>query len=276
VALVLVAGAAGGGRRAVRLVHDDKVGAMLDEIVALPVALHKINADDLDRIVAEDAARTGRDAPFKLADCAGTDDDGVEVEFLAEFLLPLLAQIGRAENAEVFEFTTIQQLADDEQSLDGFADANVIGDEHPNRVEPQGHEQRDKLVGARADGHAAQRTERRRAFAQREPCRLPEQVRARDVGQVAGFGRREFCRIDALFGKQAANQIGQPLVDGDDFIGRAGQRPEQQKIFLVARQEHPFTFAAFDDGTRSHGVAVNTAVEFVVIQNAGKYFIWHE
>jgi hypothetical protein len=51
-------------------------------------------------------------------------------------------------------------------------------------------------------------------------------------------------------------------VDGNDFVGRAGQWPEPQKIFLVTRQEHPFAFAAFDDGTRSHGLAVNTAFRF--------------
>jgi hypothetical protein len=87
-------------------------------------------------------------------------------------------------------------------------------------------------------------------------------MRARDIGQVSGCWRGEFCRIDALFGERVANQIGKAFVDRNDLIGRAGQRPEQQKIFLVARQEHPFAFAAFDDGTRSHGVAVNTAFRF--------------
>ena len=110
----------------------------------------------------------------------------------------------------------------------------------PNRVEAQCHEQRHKLVGARADGHAAQRTEWRCAFSQREPRRLPKQMCARDIGQVVGIGRREFCRIDAFFGERVANQIGQPLVDCNHLVGRAGQRPEQQKIFLVAWQEHPF------------------------------------
>ena len=181
VALVLIAGDTGGGCRAVRLVHDHEVRAVLDEIVALPVALHEINADNLERVVAKDAARTGGDAPFKLADCAGTDDYGVEVEFLVEFLLPLLTKIGRTQDAEVFNFSAIQHFAHDEQPLDGFADANIVGDEHSDGVEAQGHEQRDKLVCARTDGHATQRTERRRTFAQREPRRLPEQMRACDV-----------------------------------------------------------------------------------------------
>jgi hypothetical protein len=67
-----------------------------------------------------------------------------------------------------------------------------------------------------------------------------------------------------------ANQIGQPLVNGNDFVGRAGQRPEQQKIFLVARQEHPFTTATFDDGTRSHGVAAASFFIFVIQRMSGE------
>src|ERR1019366_2134238 len=101
----------------------------------------------------KDAARAGGDATFKLADCAGTDDDGVEVEFLVEFLLPLLAKIGRTQDAEVFNFSAIQHFAHDEQPFDGLANANVIGDEHSDGVEAQSHEQRHKLVGARANGH---------------------------------------------------------------------------------------------------------------------------
>ena len=226
VALVLVAVEAGGGRRAVRLVHDHEVGAMLDEIVALQFALQEVNADNLERVVAKDAARTGGDAPFKLADRAGTDDDGVEVEFLVEFLLPLLAQIGRAQDAEAFDFSAIQQLAHDEQPLDGFADANIVGDEHPNRGGAQGHERRHKLIDARANGYAAQRAEQRRAFAQREPRHLSEQVRARDVGRVGWCRRREFGRSNAFFLERVANQIRKPFVDGNDLVTRAGQRPE--------------------------------------------------
>ena len=74
------------------------------------------------------------------------------------------------------------------------------------------------------------RAERGRAFPQRKPRRLPEQMRAGDVGQVAVVRRREFCRTNALFGERIADQIGESLVDGDDFVGRAGQGPQQQQV----------------------------------------------
>ena len=138
-----------------RLVHDDEVRAVVEEVVAFAVALHEVNADDLDRVVAEDAARAGGDAAFKLADRAGTDDDGVQTEFLAQLLLPLFAKVGRAEHAEGLDFPAIEHFTGDEQGLDGFADADVVGDEHADGVQAQGHEQRHELVRARADGHAA-------------------------------------------------------------------------------------------------------------------------
>jgi hypothetical protein len=36
-------------------------------------------------------------------------------------------------------------------------------------------------------------------------------------------------------------------VNRDDFIHRAGQGPQEQQIFLVTRQEHPFAIAATDN-----------------------------
>src|SRR5207249_3118025 len=100
-----------------------------------PVALHEVNADDLNRVVAEDAARTGRDFPLKQADRAGTDDHHVKVELFVEFLLPLFAKIRRAENAKRFDLATVQHFAGDEERLNRLADANVVGNEHPNSVE---------------------------------------------------------------------------------------------------------------------------------------------
>src|SRR5438034_1047799 len=110
-----------------RLVHDQEVWTVLDEIVALPVALHKVNADNLERVVAVNAAAPLRYSPLKLVHRAGADDHRDEAELFAEFLLPLLAKVGRAEDTERFNLATIQHFAGDEQRLDRFADANVVG-----------------------------------------------------------------------------------------------------------------------------------------------------
>jgi hypothetical protein len=173
VSLLLIGVGAGGRRRTMRLVHDDEVRAVVEEVVAFAVALDEVNADNLDGVVAKDTARASGDAAFKLADRAGADDDGVQAEFLAQLLLPLFAKVGRAENAERLDLPAIEHFTGDEQSFDGFADADIVGDEHPNGIQAQGHEQRHELVRARADGHAAEGAERRGAFTEGEAGRLP-------------------------------------------------------------------------------------------------------
>src|SRR5260370_27596816 len=165
--LLLVAGYAGGGSSAVRFVNDDEVGAMLEEIGAFAVALDEVNADDLELVVAVNAAATVRYSPLKLVHRAGADDHGVQAEFFAQFFLPLLAKVRRTQDAETFDFAPVQQFAGDEQALNGFADADIVGDEHTDGIEAQGHQERDKLVGSRADGHAAQGPQRCCAFAKR-------------------------------------------------------------------------------------------------------------
>ena len=43
-------------------------------------------------------------------------------------------------------------------------------------------------------------------------------------------------------------------MDRNQFVGGAGQRPEQKEILLVAGKEDPFPVAALDDRTGGHGI----------------------
>src|ERR1022692_2343182 len=99
-----------------RLIYDHKVRAMLNEIGALAVAFDKIDANDLNRIVAINAACALGDAAFEMVDGAGADDHRVEIEFFLEFLLPLFAKIGWAKHAETLDFAAVQQFPRDEES----------------------------------------------------------------------------------------------------------------------------------------------------------------
>jgi hypothetical protein len=184
VTLLLVGVGGRGGSSAMGFVHDDEVGTVLEEIGTLPVAFGEINADHLDGVMAEDAATAGRDAALKLVDRSRTDEHGIEIEFLIEFLLPLFAEVGRAKDAEAFDFAPVVEFAADEQALDRLANANVIGDEHPDGVEAQGHEERDELIRSRADGDPPQRAERRGPLPQRETGCLPQQVGTSDIRDV--------------------------------------------------------------------------------------------
>jgi hypothetical protein len=49
-------------------------------------------------------------------------------------------------------------------------------------------------------------------------------------------------------------------VDGDDFAGCAREGRQQQRVVLVARQEHQFTTAALDYGAKIHKDPIRASV----------------
>ena len=118
------------------------------------------------------------------------------MELLAQLLLPLLGQVRRAEDHEPVGLAAVQQLAGDEAGLDGLADADVVGDQQAHRVQLEGHQQRDELVGARLDGDAAEGAEGAGAAAEAQADGLAQQAGAAEVtrlgrvGQIEGRGGR--------------------------------------------------------------------------------------
>ncbi len=190
---------------------------------------------------------------LELADGAGADDDGVQVELLGQLFLPLLAEVGRAEDAEALDLPAVPELPGDQEGFDGLADAHVVGDEEADGVEPQGHQEGDELVDAGTDGDAAEGAEGGGSFAQGEARGLPEEVGSGGVGEVVEGRRREGGRPDALLGDGGADEVGEAFVDGDDVVGGAGEGAEEVDVGLVAREEDPVSVADVDDGAGVHG-----------------------
>jgi len=91
---------------------------------------------------------------------SATREGLIRVEFLPEFLLPLLAKVGWAYDSKPTGYTSVQQLPGNHRSLDGLADAHVIGNEEPNRVHAEGHDEGNELIGSGVDGEAADGAER--------------------------------------------------------------------------------------------------------------------
>ena len=141
--------------RAMGFIDNHEVGTVEQEEMAVPVALEEVDAGDLYGIIAVDAVRP-RLMALQLSDRSGANDDRLQVELLREFPLPLLAERGRAEYAKALDLASIEQLAGDEERLDGFPDAHIVGDQHADGVEPERHQQRHKLVDARPDGDLAE------------------------------------------------------------------------------------------------------------------------
>ena len=244
-----------------RLIHNDELRAVHQKEVPISVALHEIDARDLDRIVAVDAFSAGFPT-VELVDGARPDDHGFEVG-LAKLPLPLVAEIGWTQDAEPLDLAAIEQLARDEQRLDGLADAHVVGDQEADWVQAQRHQERDKLVNPRPDGDAAERPERRRAITKGQASCLPQKMRACGISQVVGRWQRELGRPDAFFGQGPADEVGKPPVDGDHVVHCSCQRPEQMDFIRVTRQQHPIAVAAADNRSGGHRDAPSLSTDAV-------------
>ena len=159
VTLLLRLGGAGGPGAGVRFVDDDQSRALFDEHRAAVVRLNVVDADDLVGIVVVNA-RVSLDHPVQSRLGVGADDDGLDAEFGAEFLLPLVAEMRQADHDEARYSGALHHFTQDQKGLHGLADADVVGDQQADGVLSQGHHQRYDLVGTGAEGELGQGPER--------------------------------------------------------------------------------------------------------------------
>jgi hypothetical protein len=129
----------------VDFIYQDEVRAVQKERGTISVAFDEVDAGHEVAKVLEDAA-VGRGLVFEPGDGAGTDDDGIEVKFFGQFLLPLFTEIRGAEDGESAGVTPVEEFPGDESAFDGFADAHVVRDEEACRGKAERHEERDKLI----------------------------------------------------------------------------------------------------------------------------------
>ena len=197
---LLAGGGASSGLRGVgagvSLVDDDQLRARPDEVVATVIGLDVVERDDREVEDVEDGAVPAD--PVEPAGGAGEDELGVDVKLVLELGLPLLGEVGRAEDREAPDLAAVQQLAGDEQALDCLADADVVGNEQPDRVQLQGHQERHKLVGPWLDGDLAEGTERAGTGPEAQTDRVAEQPAGLVVAQVSRVGRGEVRGPDLL------------------------------------------------------------------------------
>ena len=113
------------------------------------------------------------------------------METLVEFTHPLFDQMRRAQHSHALDFAAVIQLSGDQRGLDGFADADVIGNQQPHRVQPQRHQQWHELVGARLDRNVAEAAERAGTATQRHAQGVGEEDRVVLAAFLRGIGQRE-------------------------------------------------------------------------------------
>jgi hypothetical protein len=250
-ALLLVASGDGEVGGAVSFVDDDEIRCVLQEVGLAGVGLGEIDADHDEGVPAEDAVVAGGQLAFELADRAGADDDGGDAELVVKFLAPLIAEVRRAKDAEAGDFAAVEQLAGDEEGLNGLADADVVGDEHADGVEPQGHEQGDELVGPGPDADAAEGAEGAGSVAKSEPGRVEQKLDGDGIAGLARVGRREMGRGDGI-----EIEVMEAVVDTDDFVVGARERAKQVDVLVRRGKNNPFPVPAPDDradGEGAHG-----------------------
>src|SRR5205823_1796647 len=120
----------------------------------------------------------------------------------------------------------------DHRRLDGLADAHVIGNEQPQLLLPQGHDQRHELVRPRRKREAAERTEWSGAAAKAEPYGIAKEERSREVSRCRWLGRRIAGRLDSIV---ALN----PEEDSRHILIGAVYRPQADDVRFPRREHHP-------------------------------------
>jgi hypothetical protein len=142
------------GRR-VDFIDNHKVGAVLEEERPAMLALGKVNADNLIRVITVDGKIFSRNSPLKLGNGACTDDDGWNVELGLELPLPLLAQMGRAQDAKASSFASVQKLVGNHGRFNRLTYTNVVRDQQSDWLNAQGHDEWHELVRPWANRNSA-------------------------------------------------------------------------------------------------------------------------
>ena len=240
-----------GGHAGVRLVDDDQVGAVIDEVVAVPGGLDEVGGDHHGLVRAEQRLAVGEGA-LKARDGRGEDELGVDAELGAQLVLPLLGEGGRAEHGESLRLALRAQFGGDEPGLDGLADAHVVADRQPDCFLAHGHQQWHQLVGPGFHGDSGQGPERSRAAPEPDAQCCPQQAGGLGVAEVVGVWRRERSLGDRF-------QVGEDC--GDIAVGTA-ERAEDQHVRLAVRQHDPLPAACGDERPGRKPLRRNRVREF--------------
>jgi hypothetical protein len=196
--------------------------------MATPIRLHKVDACDEIGIIPVNRNILARALAFEARHLRGLDEDRLDRKFLPQLALPLIAKMGGREHGQAPCDAPIQQLAGDHSGFDSLADANVVRDQQPHRIEPQSHDQRHELVRARGDRYPAERTERGRAGSKAEGGGIEQRHHTGGIAWPRHCRRHEFggCDLAAFQGQ----------IDAD-FVGLAPRQwPEVQDAWLARAQ----------------------------------------
>src|ERR1700687_4249419 len=96
--------------------------------------------------MAIESGETNRDASLKLGNGGSANHHRMDVELFSKLVLPLFAEVGRAQHAQPLSITSVEQLAENDSRSAVLPDPDIVGYEQPHRVQAESHDQRDKLI----------------------------------------------------------------------------------------------------------------------------------
>jgi hypothetical protein len=141
----LLAGSAVRHRGVVSLVHDDEVPFPLKNLVTDLTVLRVVDRDD-ETVKVEPRIRSWWYRTLKRLTGFATHDSEVLVEEIPHLLLPLLAQVGGSDDENGPCLIPREEFTHDQPSFDGLAEAGRVRKEKSARLEPQRHDERNKLI----------------------------------------------------------------------------------------------------------------------------------
>ena len=245
--VALVAAAPGASRRGagVGLVDDHQLGAGAQEVVAAAVGLDEVGRDDDVGVMLEERLRrrAGR-APGRVA-VLGSTSSASMWNLSRSSACHCSARWGGQSTARFLRLAAVEQLAGDQAGLDGLADADVVGDQQPHRVQLQRHQERHELVRPGLDGELGERAERAGARAEAQPHGVAQQPARREVAELGRIGKVEAGRLDRF----------QRQVDAGDLVVGAAQRAQHQEVVGRFGQHDPFAAPRLDQRADGEGHA---------------------
>lgn len=129
-------------------VHDNKRRAGACEALAPALGFDVVEAHHGCWIGVENRLR-GRKAALQPRSRSGRHCDRIDIEFGLELAGPLLDEMRRTQDRKPICFAAIDQLAQNEASLDRLADADIIRDQQTHGGKPERHQQWNQLIGPR-------------------------------------------------------------------------------------------------------------------------------
>ena len=190
----------------VRFIHHDERRTGAGEAFAPTIGLDVVEADHGVGIGLEQRLR-GWEIALQASGGGSCDGNGIEIEFCFQLPGPLLDEMRRAEHREPIRLAAIDQLAQDEATFYGLADADIVGNEQAHRGEAKRHKKRHQLIGTRLKTQTGRRPERTRAAPQGEAQGLRKKARAFLGRNLVGLGRREPCRPHRRALKRGMNHL---------------------------------------------------------------------